>query len=72
MKLLAIFGCAFIWLGLLLAQLRLPQPGFARYSDGSVHLVVGIPANLIVNARALTQADCASFSDAGGLTSPKA
>ncbi len=69
MKRLAIFGCAFIWLGPLHAQLSLPQPGFARYADGSVHLVVGIPANLIVNARALTKADWASFSDTGGLTS---
>jgi hypothetical protein len=69
MKCLAIFGCAFIWLGPLNAQLSLPQPGFARYSDGSVHLVVGIPGNLIVEARALSKADCASFSDSGGLTS---
>jgi len=70
MKRLAILGSVVVWLGgLLLAQLSLPQPGFARFSDGSVHLVLGIASNLIVGARVLNTADSASFSDSGGLTS---
>jgi hypothetical protein len=70
MKRFAVFGAMFVWLcGLLPAQLHVPQPGFARFSDGAIHIVHGITANLIVGARALAKADSASFSDCGGLTS---
>jgi hypothetical protein len=70
MKRSAVSGCAALLLsGLMHAQLSVPQLGFARFSDGSVHAVRGIVSNLIVDPRALLRADKASFSDSGGLTS---
>ena len=30
------------------AQLGAPQPGIARFSDGSLRVVRGVPANLII------------------------
>jgi hypothetical protein len=70
MKRLVLHTCVFLGLAALLsAQLSVPQPGFARFSDGSIHGLQGLQANFIVNARAMTQADHASFSSAGGLTS---
>jgi len=35
------------------AQLVVPQLGVARFSDGSVHSVRGVTANLIVDSRAI-------------------
>lgn len=49
------------------AQLRAPQPGIARFSDGSLRVVRGVPANLIVDGPSLGKAAAASFSDSGGL-----
>jgi hypothetical protein len=70
MKRVVLYTCVFLGLAALLsAQLSVPQPGFARFSDGSIHALQGIPANFIVTARAMTQADHASFSSAGSLTS---
>jgi hypothetical protein len=51
------------------AQLVVPQLGVARFSDGSVHPIRGVAANLIVQARSIGNADSASFSDSIGLTS---
>jgi len=56
---------------LLEAQLSIPQLGAAHYPDGSVHLIRGIGANLIVDPHNLAAADAASFSDSGGLLSAK-
>jgi hypothetical protein len=50
------------------AQLSVPQLGFARFADGSVHAIQGVAANLIVSPRAVATANRASFSNAGGLT----
>lgn len=54
---------------LLHAQLTVPRAGVARYPDGSIHIVYGIPANLIVDSGVLGNADSASFSDSAGLLS---
>ena len=51
------------------AQLVVPQLGVARFSDGSVHPIRGVAANLIVDSRAIGKAEGASFSDSVGLTS---
>jgi hypothetical protein len=65
-------GWALVFLApLLQGQLRIPQVGIARFSDGSVHAVQGVPANLIVASRAIAMTDAVSFSNAGGLTSSK-
>jgi hypothetical protein len=70
MKRLAVCRCA-PWLlaGLVHAQLSVPRPGLARFSDGSIHAVHGIAANFIVDSRVLSTADSASFAGSGGLTS---
>lgn len=54
---------------LLQAQLSVPQIGWARYADGSVHLIHGISANLIVDPQRFASADAACFSDSVGLVS---
>jgi hypothetical protein len=70
MRRFAICGCAPLLLsGLLNAQLSVPKLGFARFSDGSIHAVHGLAANLIVDPRPSSAADGASFSDFGGLAS---
>jgi hypothetical protein len=70
MKRFAVCRCAPLLLtGLLHAQLSVPKLGFARFSDGSMHEVRGVTANLIVDSRSLTTADGASFAGCGGLTS---
>lgn len=46
-----------------------PKPGMARYSDRTVHSIYGLESNLLVNDQLLSEADAASFSDAGGLVS---
>lgn len=72
MKRFALCSSVFVWLGgLLHAQLSVPQPGFARFSDGSIHAVHGIAANFIVDPHIVASAEVASFSNAGGLTSSK-
>jgi hypothetical protein len=50
-------------------QLSVPQLGYTRFLDGSVHLISGVAANLIVELQSIAQTDRASFSDSGGLTS---
>jgi hypothetical protein len=52
---------------LLEAQLNVPQLGMARYQDGSVHLIRGVGANVIVDRHALARAGTAAFGDTGGL-----
>ena len=52
---------------LLSAQVSTPRVGFARFSDGTVRAVQGLPANLIVSQVSLASADTVSFSDFGGL-----
>src|SRR5882757_6080208 len=52
---------------LLPAQVSAPRVGFARFSDGAVHAVQGLPSNLVVGDAAIAPADHASFSDSGGL-----
>jgi hypothetical protein len=70
MKRLAKYGCAALLLSRMLnAQLSVPKLGTVRLSDGSVHSVDGLAANIIVNPRPLTAADSTSFSNSGGLTS---
>lgn len=49
------------------AQVNSPKIGTARYADGSFHNVQGLPANMIVADLPLDSAQCASFSDSGGL-----
>jgi hypothetical protein len=51
------------------AQVNSPKLGAARFADGTIRAVHGLPANLLVSATPLTSADFASFSDAGGLVS---
>jgi hypothetical protein len=66
------FLCFLGWIsvcGLASAQLRVPQLGFARFSDGSVHAIRGVAANLLVDAAVMGVADCVSFADSGGLVS---
>jgi hypothetical protein len=52
---------------LLDAQLTVPGLGLARFSDGSVHPISGVSANLIVEPQAIATAASASFSDSVGL-----
>jgi hypothetical protein len=54
---------------ILKAQLSVPLFGVVRFSDGSVHAVHGVAANLIADRRTLTSADAASFSNTAGLIS---
>ncbi|HEY3936826.1 MAG TPA: hypothetical protein VGL97_05325 [Bryobacteraceae bacterium] len=61
---------AFLALAALLsAQVNSPRAGVARFADGTIRTVLGLPANLLVSATPLAYADFASFSDAGGLVS---
>ncbi len=48
-------------------QLRAPKIGMVRYSDSSVHGVLGLFNNFIVSREVLGLADAISFSDEGGL-----
>ncbi len=62
--------CSFALLSihaLLEAQLNVPQLGMARYQDGSVHLIRGVGANVIVERHALMNASASVFGDTGGL-----
>lgn len=52
---------------LLEAQLNTPNAGIVRYQDGTIHRVLGLPANYVVDGTALDSADHVSFSDAGGI-----
>jgi hypothetical protein len=52
---------------LLLAQVSVPQVGVARFRDGALHAVRGLPSNFVVTSAPLASASQASFSDAGGL-----
>ena len=67
--------CNFVLLSLLFlagslqAQVDTPNVGVARYSDGSVHSVFGLHANLIVGKQATGPADAISFSNSAGLIS---
>lgn len=63
------FVLPFCLAGWLRAQVRAPEVGVARYSDGSVHRVYGVEDALVVDAEAIGAADAISFSDAGGLVS---
>lgn len=70
MKRLAKYGrAALILSGLLNAQLSVPKLGTVRFSDGSMHVVHGLAANIIADPRTLSTAGSASFSNSGGLTS---
>lgn len=70
MKRFAICGCTPLLLsGLLNAQLSIPKLGAVRLSDGSMHLVHGLAANIIVDPQRLSAADSTSFANSGGLTS---
>jgi hypothetical protein len=72
MKRFSVCSWALFFIGpLLQAQLRIPQVGLARFSDGSVRAIQGVPANLIVASRAIATTDAVSFSDSGGLISSK-
>jgi hypothetical protein len=51
----------------LAAQVSAPRVGFARFSGGNVHIVSGLPANLLVGDVSIARTDRASFSDFGGL-----
>jgi hypothetical protein len=51
------------------AQVSVPRLGAARFDDGTVHVVNGLPANLLVSPDPFTVADHVSFSQAGGLVS---
>lgn len=53
----------------LLAQVSVPKVGTARYPDGSLHAVQGLPLNLIVADLPLDSVEAASFSDSGGFVS---
>jgi hypothetical protein len=59
----------FVASAMLDAQMIVPQLGVAHFSDGSVHAIRGVAANLIVQARSIGNVDSASFSDSAGLTS---
>jgi hypothetical protein len=70
MKYLAVCACTLLAASAPLAgQFSVPQLGIAHFSDGSVHQIQGVPANLIVDPQALTTADVVSFCDSAGLTS---
>jgi len=49
------------------AQISSPYIGTARYPDGSLHSVQGLPSNMIVADLPLGSAQAASFSDGGGI-----
>ena len=69
MKSFVVCGWAlFAACAMLNAQLVVPQLGVARFSDGSVHSVRGVTANLIVDSRAIGKAEGAAFADSFGLT----
>jgi hypothetical protein len=59
----------FILAALLPAQVNSPRLGVARFADGTIRAVHGLPANLLVSATPLASEDFVSFSDAGGLVS---
>jgi len=67
MKSFRISSCALLAGMLLPAQLTVPRAGIARYPDGSIHIIHGISANLIVDSGVLGNAESASFSDSTGL-----
>ena len=52
-----------------LAQINAPKIGTARYPDGSLHTVQGLPSNMIVADLPLDSVEAASFSDEGGIVS---
>jgi hypothetical protein len=53
----------------LLAQVSAPRIGTARYPDGSLHTVQGLPFNMIVADLPLASVEASSFSDEGGMVS---
>ena len=55
--------------GLVSAQVSAPKIGMAKYSDGTVWAILGLPSNLILGNESLSYADAISFSDFGGLVS---
>jgi hypothetical protein len=59
----------FLVIPLLPAQVSSPSLGAARFADGTIRAVHGLPQNLLVSAIPLASADFASFSDTGGLVS---
>jgi hypothetical protein len=70
MKNLSICSLALLSVSILLqAQMTVPQLGVAHYADGSVHLVRGISANMIIEPQQWATADAASFSDSIGVVS---
>lgn len=66
--LLSVFAFGLIALSLT-GQISVPKVGNARYPDGSLHRVQGLPANMIVTDLPIDSAEAASFSDDGGLLS---
>jgi len=53
--------------GLLQAQVRAPQAGVVRYTDGSVRAIYGVPGSFVVGPVWSTGATAISFSDHAGL-----
>lgn len=48
-------------------QVNAPRPGFARYQDGFIASVFGLPGNFVLRASGFGATDAASFSDKGGI-----
>jgi hypothetical protein len=55
--------------GALFSAVNVPSVGTARFADGTVRSVFGLPSNLVISNQALGSADAASFSGEGGLIS---
>lgn len=51
------------------AQVNTPRIGFARYADGSVRAVYGLPSDFVIDPKPIAYAEAASFSQSGGLIS---
>jgi hypothetical protein len=68
MKLWTVRLFAFLCLSAFLeGQVNAPRPGFARYQDGFISSVFGLPGNFVLRASGFEAADAASFSDNGAL-----
>jgi hypothetical protein len=68
MKIFSVCSLALLSVSIpLQAQLNVPQLGLAHYADGTLHLVRGIGANMIVERDPFAAADTACFSDSVGV-----
>lgn len=50
-------------------QIHAPRPGLARYPDGYIASVYGVPGSFVLRNSSFAPADAASFSDSCGLNS---